>query len=100
MLRGHSAYVPPEPLIRAMPKIEADSAPAISSPTEIRILARIDETGRVASARVLDEKNKSDSALVAVARAAAKDWTFRPATRGGKPIASEHVIVFDFHSGR
>ncbi len=96
----HSVYAPPLALVRVMPNVDAAWPVSISAPAQIQILVRIDRRGRVKTAEVLAEKGKVQSALVAVAVVAARGWKFRPAALDGKPIESEHIIVFDFHPPR
>jgi TonB family protein len=63
---------------------------------DIRIRVRIDEKGRVASVMPLD-RNVANFPFVDSALAAARLWTFSPATENGKPVASETVLTFKFN---
>jgi outer membrane biosynthesis protein TonB len=56
----------------------------------------VDESGRVVDARLLEGRNKVGSLLASAALAAAKQWTFQPASLRGKNIPSDHTIVFQF----
>jgi outer membrane biosynthesis protein TonB len=48
------------------------------------------------SAHVLNENANSKGALSGAALAAARQWTFQPATLQGEKVESEHTIVFEF----
>jgi protein TonB len=52
----------------------------------------VSDQGKVASARALGEASVFDSAALDAAR----QWTFRPASRSGRPIASRAYLVFSF----
>lgn len=85
--------------VRAEEKIEADGfallrgwTPPVYPAAELKarhsgmvnVRCVIDETGRVTSARALED---SDAAFIQTALDAVKRWTFAPATSGGKPVA-------------
>jgi hypothetical protein len=94
--RARSLYAAPEPLIRVMPKVDAAGVAAAFLPAQVQILVRIDKRGRIRTMQVLGKKADAQSALVTASIAAARAWKFKPAALDGKPVESEHVIVFDF----
>jgi len=63
---------------------------------QIKVLVRVDETGRVVDARILEGKNRVGSMLGSAALTAARQWVFEPASLHGKTIASDHTILFQF----
>jgi protein TonB len=69
---------------------------ARQSLTEVRIRVRIDPQGRVVGATPLD-RTVANFPFVDSAMAAARLWTFSPATENGKPVASETVLTFKFN---
>ena len=56
---------------------------------------RVDQTGHVAYARVLNGASVK-RAVSAAALNAARQWTFQPATLRGQRVESDHTIVFEF----
>jgi protein TonB len=52
------------------------------------------ENGRAGEARIVD--GDPDSAFAGSALRAVRDWTFQPATRGGRPVRSVERVRFVF----
>jgi TonB family protein len=73
-----------------LPSGVADSA------VEVKVVVKLDESGHVIDARLIEGKKKFGSILRNAALSAAKQWVFEPASLHGKSIASEHTIVFQF----
>ncbi len=92
-------YVPPQPLRQVMPRTQYLAGGLLSASPRVEVVVQVDESGKVKQAR-LANPGKVNLALAAVAVAAAKQWTFRPATLHGAKVPSEHVIVFQFQSPR
>jgi TonB family protein len=88
-------YNPPRPLKQVLPKVAALPPGAADAAGEVRVVVRVDESGRVIDARILDGR-KVGSMLASAALTAAKQWIFEPASLRGKNIASDHTIVFQF----
>jgi len=63
---------------------------------ELKVSVRVDESGHVVDARLLEGQRKVSSILSAAALTAAKQWVFEPASLRGKNIASDHTILFQF----
>jgi TonB family protein len=89
-------FIPPKPLSQVMPNTRTLAPGAISQVTRVEVTVRIDSTGHVLSAHVLNENGSTKGALSAAALAAARQWTFQPATLQGEKVESEHTIVFEF----
>ncbi len=98
VVRGDGANVPPDgvtepvPLIKREPEYSEEARKA-KLQGSVTLAITIDETGRVANAKVirslglgLDEK-----AIEAVL-----GWRFRPGTKNGKAIAAQRTVYMDF----
>jgi TonB family protein len=90
------AFGPPKPLLQVMPNTRSLAPGLITQVTRVEVGVRIDNAGRVMSAHVLNESGNSKAALSQAAVAAARQWTFQPATLQGEKVESEHTIVFEF----
>ncbi|HYZ83702.1 MAG TPA: energy transducer TonB, partial [Bryobacteraceae bacterium] len=90
-------YRPPRPVKQVLPKI-SDLQPAglADSAGELSVLVKVNESGRVVDARLVEGKKKFGPILRSAALIAARQWVFEPASLHGKSIASEHTIVFQF----
>ena len=66
----------------------------ITEVTRVEVEVRIDTTGHVKAAHLTNPNVKS--ALGSAALAAAKQWTFQPASLRGQHVDSDHTIVFEF----
>ena len=62
----------------------------------MRIEVQVDERGRVTSARILAGLGHG---LDEAALAAARQWTFTPGSRCGKPAASPFTVAMRFAMG-
>ncbi len=89
-------FGPPKPLLQVMPNTRSLAPGVITQVTRVEVAVRIDNTGRVMSAHTLNENGNSKPALSQAAVAAARQWTFQPATLQGEKVESEHTIVFEF----
>lgn len=90
------AFGPPKPLLQVMPNTRSLAPGLITQVTRVEVAVRIDNTGRVVSAHVLNESGNTKGALSQAAVNAARQWTFQPATLQGEKVESEHTIVFEF----
>jgi protein TonB len=82
----------PRPLTRSTPAYTAEARAAGVS-GKVRIEITVDERGRVVAARVLQGLGHG---LDEAALAAAREMTFEPATRCGRPSAATFKIGFTF----
>ena len=89
------AYIPPEPLQRVRPVIPVSVRSAAEKPAVVEVTVSIDEKGKVLKAVPLRKPGMDQAAVFAIV-AAARQWTFRPAQRGGRPVTSEMVLRFNF----
>ena len=87
-------FVRPRVLLQVMPSTRNLTPGVVSERTRVEVEVRIDTKGRVESARLLTPNVKNQ--LGSAALAAAKQWTFQPATLRGLNVESTHTIVFDF----
>jgi TonB family protein len=90
------AFGPPKPLLQVMPNTRSLAPGLITQVTRVEVSVRIDNTGHVMSAHVLNDNGNTKSALSQAAVSAARQWTFQPATLQGDKVESEHTIVFEF----
>jgi hypothetical protein len=65
--------------------------------TRIEIQVRIDSAGHVVDARPASNQKKGNVLITDSALAAARTWTFEPATMHRKAIPVDYSIVFAFH---
>ena len=88
-----TAYVPPRPLRQFMPNPRPW---IIASPSEIEVEVKLDENGHVETARLVRQNGKLPLSLIGATLAAARQWTFKPATLRGIKAESNDTIVFRF----
>ena len=82
-------FVPPVPILERLPAWIPPNADALRT-TYVGVLrVTISGDGRVAQATIV---KSSHPAYDAAAVRAARQWTYRPATRGGLPVAAERDI--------
>jgi hypothetical protein len=93
-------YVPPKPVRKMLPDMRIFSAGGIASLPEVEVTVRVDKSGRVTEAHVVDNGNKVKPALAGAALIAAKQWIFQPALFRGQYVESDHTIVFQFHAAK
>jgi len=94
--RQEISTTPPVPVHQVMPTRKAGPYWNIYTPVKVGVLVSIDEKGRVRKVRADDSVKSSNPFLLSVSVAAAREWTFKPATQGGKPITGEYRIEFLF----
>jgi TonB family protein len=91
-----SMFRPARPLRQVMPDLNIFGGRAVYRPTRVEVRVTIDTNGRVRDAQIIAGDSKVKAALAGVALIAARQWLFEPASLRGKPIQSEHSIVFAF----
>jgi len=84
---------PPVP-VQKVPAEYPESAQAAGLQGTVAVVVVIDENGRVLDARA--QECNAPMVLCDAAEAAARKWTFRPATRYGAPVRSSVVVPFRF----
>ena len=95
--KKRAIYMPPQPLEKVMPDMRSLSGLTIDRNIQVTVHVTVDLTGRVVEADLSAVDFNTSSALVQAAIAAARQWTFQPATLDGKATSAEHIIVFKFH---
>jgi hypothetical protein len=88
-----TAYVPPRPLRQFLPNPRPW---IIASQSEVEVEVKLDENGHVEAARLVRQDGKLPSSLIGASLAAARQWTFKPATLRGIKVESNDTIVFRF----
>ncbi len=91
-----AAFVPARPIREVLPDSRIVSESALQTNPQIELTVLVDKEGRVRSARVVNKGKNISQNLIGAAIAAAKQWTFQPATLHGRSIATDHTIVFQF----
>lgn len=92
------AYVSARPLKQVKPNKDLFSYSNSFRPTTITVQVRINERGHVVGAHLIGNDSGNDAILAASSIAAAKQWIFTPATLHGKPVSSDHTILFRFRA--
>jgi len=87
---------PPRPLRQVMPPA-APAGVILYKDVQVEIQVNIDERGRVIAARPRASPEKVNQSLLGVARKAAAQWQFQPATLHGQAVGSEYTVIFQFH---
>ncbi len=91
----------PKPAVFSQASVRSTSRPSypesarrkgIQGTTNVRL--SLDSSGKVTTAAI--SKSSGNSALDASALKAARRWKFRPATSGGRPVASKIVVPISF----
>jgi hypothetical protein len=89
-----SAFRPARAIRQVMPDTSVFGSMVVK-PVQIEVRVTIDSSGRVKNARIVAGE-KSKTGLAGVALLAARQWLFEPATLHGRPIESEHSLMFAF----
>jgi TonB family protein len=87
-------FIGPKVLLQVMPNPRSLTPGLVSEVTRVEVELRIDTTGHVKAAHLTNPNVKSQ--LGAASIAAAKQWTFQPASLRGQHVESDHTIVFEF----
>jgi Gram-negative bacterial TonB protein C-terminal len=95
--RNVPAYQPPRPVKQILPNLKALPAGMADATGDVKVLLKVNESGHVTDAQVVEDNKKVSSLVKAASIIAAKQWVFEPATLRGHNIASEHTILFQFH---
>jgi TonB family protein len=87
-------FIGPKVLLQVMPNTRGLTPGSVTEVTRVEVEVRLDADGHVTRAILSNPNVKSQ--LGAAALAAAKQWTFQPATLRGQHVPSDHTIVFEF----
>ncbi len=88
--------VPAKPIRQSTPHIRGLGLPAFSRDTSVQIRVVIDAKGLVERADVEKASPGTPQGLIQASLDAAREWRFQPATSGGRPVQSDHIVVFNF----
>jgi TonB family protein len=87
-------FIGPKVLLQVMPNTRNLTPGLITEVTRVEVEVRVDTSGHVSRAHLTNPNVKGQ--LGSAATAAAKQWTFQPATLKGQRVDSDHTIVFEF----
>ena len=93
-----SGFVAPRPLMQVMPRTNTIPTGTIQARTRVEVEVHVDPIGKVAAARVVGAG--INESIASAALAAARQWTFEPASDNGQHVESDHMIVFEFRPER
>ena len=79
-----------------MPNTRTLESSVVYTSTDIEVEVRIDDSGHVAEAHVVNNASNDNDLLIKAALAAAREWIFEPAKVNGKNVPSDHAIKFHF----
>ncbi|MBV9613315.1 MAG: energy transducer TonB [Acidobacteriaceae bacterium] len=96
--RPPDSFAPPRATHQVLPDTSRLSPSLLVSSPEVEVLVLVDETGHVTAAHVVSHGKRVSGALAASVLAAARQWTFEPATFQGHTVTSHHTIVFQFRA--
>ena len=88
---GPGMTVPPE-VVRSVKAVYTAEARAAGIEGTVRVDAIVEIDGTVAKDPTVIQSLDTEFGLDAEAVKASKQWTFKPATKGGRPIAV-HVVI-------
>ncbi|HZS57478.1 MAG TPA: hypothetical protein VFA65_23970 [Bryobacteraceae bacterium] len=92
-------YRPPKPIRQVLPDISILPRSLVASSPQIDVVVSVDEKGHVTRAQAQPQSGRKPAhAMVIAAETAAKNWVFEPALLDGRPVPSEHSIIFQFGS--
>ena len=95
-----SSYRAPRPLRQVLPNIALLAPTVLSTAGRIEVIVKVDERGHVTEAHLANGARKINASLAGASILAARQWTFAPATLGGKAVPSQHSIVFQFQPNK
>jgi hypothetical protein len=94
--RQEIVTVPPVPVHQVMPSKKSGLPWNVYAPVTVGVLVTVDAKGKVSKVRADSNIKGGNPFLLAMSLSAARDWTFKPATQGGKPVPGEYRIEFLF----
>lgn len=84
------------PLRQVRPVLPDNVKALLTGRANVKVLVRIDATGRVTEAEPVESGGSLNRLLGAAASSAARLWVFNPATEGDRKVASELTVEFSF----
>lgn len=91
-------YVPARADQQVLPELSDAGSEMVDAPPEVDVRVHVNANGHVRDAHLLT--GGVNPLLARAVTAAAEKWTFLPAMLGGKPVESEHTIIFQFQTDR
>jgi hypothetical protein len=91
-------YHAPRPLRQVLPNTSLLPPGVLALAGRVEVIVKVDETGHVTEAHAVNGAKKVNPTLVGASLLAAKQWAFAPATINGRPVPSEHSVVFQFQA--
>jgi protein TonB len=89
-------FVAAQPVKHVAPQASPNVMRLVVSRVTIRVKVYVDTQGRVVRAESLTRGSSLIDYLSGLCVTAAREWSFRPARRGGNAVESEAVVQFDF----
>lgn len=90
-----ASFLPPQAVHQVLPTL--DSGLAWGVPTQkVYVLVSVTETGSVGQARIERGSGLLNPQARQAVLQAARQWRFTPARLNGKPVGSQHELVFNF----
>jgi TonB family protein len=90
-----STYLPPKPTREVLPDLYLLGPGLVPKTAQVEVLVKLDSRGHVTDAHIVSGTKLKALTAGAVIKAA-RQWVFQPAMLNGRPIPSEHTIVFAF----
>jgi hypothetical protein len=94
-----TSYRPPALIQEAMPVIPQIMRAALIAPKTVEVRVSLDERGKVTKAEA-DRRPDVQRLMADAAEIAARQCRYKPATNGGKPVAGEIILRFQFKPQR
>jgi hypothetical protein len=89
-------FVAARPIRRTDPIVHQGIRRTLPADTQVSIRVRVDAAGNVAGVEPMGAQSGVLKVLTPFCISAAKLWRFQPATLGGKPVPSDHIVIFRF----
>jgi hypothetical protein len=91
-------YRAPRPLRQVLPNTSLLSPGILAGAGRVEVILKVDATGHVTEAHIASGAKKVSPLIAGTSLLAAKQWVFEPATLNGRPVPSEHSVVFQFQA--
>jgi hypothetical protein len=95
-----SSYLPARAVRLILPDVASLDPAALLRVSDVKIEVSVDDTGRVTDARSAKESASINQAVISQAIKAAKQWRYEPAKFQDHNVASNEIIIFQFHPGQ
>jgi hypothetical protein len=92
-----TAFVSAHAIHESQPNLPARIRATVTSDVEVQVKVQVDESGRVVTIDSVRFAGPASRSLIRATEEAARLWTFAPAMRGDKPVASEAILSFRYN---